>query len=193
MRVEFQHPYLGSDGARHERDEYADRATPNHDSFLAGLQRGAADVVYGDRGGLDQGAVGERQLRRQGNDDVGWNRPALLHRTDRVDADEGQPVADVSVPGPTCGAGAAPVQWHHGDRCADREVVNARAERGDAARHLMADRLRYLDAVVHRTVQDMQVGAADAGVCHLDLDLSGTGRDGRPIFDHDRRVAGVQR
>ena len=102
-------------------------------------------------------------------------------------------MADVLVSGRACGAGAAPLQRHDRHRLAHAQALNTGADRGDAAGHLVADRLRRLDSMVHGTVQDVQVGTADAGVGHLDLHLSRAWNHRRPILDHDGGVTGVER
>jgi hypothetical protein len=49
-----------------------------------------------------------------------------------------------------------------GHRIADAPALDARAERGDAAGHLMPDDRGDGDATIHRAVPDVQVGPADA-------------------------------
>ena len=54
--------------------------------------------------------------------------------------------------------------------------VDAVAQGGDLAAHLMTEDQRPGDARIHRTVDDVQVGAAQAGVGHPDLHLTGARR-----------------
>ena len=54
---------------------------------------------------------------------------------------------------------------------------------GHRAAHLVAEHQRSLDPAVHVAVHDVQVGAAEAGVGHLDLDLTRSRTGGSSLRD----------
>ena len=61
---------------------------------------------------------------------------------------------------------------HHRDAVSDRPVGHTLPERGDRARHLVAEHGGQRHTGVHGAVEDVQVGAADPGVGDLDRNLS---------------------
>ena len=68
-------------------------------------------------------------------------------------------------------------QRHHGDRVADLPAGDAGADSATRAGHLVAEDGGVRDPGVHVAVEDVQVGAADAGVGDVDLDVAGRRRD----------------
>ena len=65
----------------------------------------------------------------------------------------------------------APLQRHHRDGVADLPGVDPGSDLGDASGHLMAKNCRHGHALIHVPMEDVKVGSADAGVCHVDADL----------------------
>src|SRR6185312_12307950 len=100
-------------------------------------------------------------------------------------------VADMAVPGTAGRAGAAPGERHHRDRVADPVSFDTLADRGDPAGHLVAEHGRSAHQRVHVAVEDVQVGATDAGVGDVDAHLPGTGRGEHGIVDDNRAGSGV--
>jgi hypothetical protein len=95
--------------------------------------------------------------------------------------------------GATRGARFAPVERHDRDRVADRPALDVAADGGDPPRHLVADDRRDVDATIHRTVLDVQVGPTDPDVRDVDPDLVRTGFDRLLVGDGERLVADVLR
>ncbi len=71
---------------------------------------------------------------------------------------------------------ATRVERSNHDGVADGEAVDARAELGDRARHLVSDHLRYAHAVIHVAVGDVDVGAADTAEGDVEPHLARVGR-----------------
>ena len=110
--------------ARHEE---ADRPASDDDApsrpvggRLAG-RRATATAV-----GSTSAPTSGGRVRRQRDEHSAGNNPARLHRPRRVDAEEVQVVADVSMARAARWAVAAPVQRHDGDMIAHRPVGHAR-------------------------------------------------------------------
>ena len=164
-------PCAGDDG-----DQEADRSAADDDDLLAALTaRARPHVVHGHGGGLDQGGVRQRQMLAAGGRACGAGTvQRALHRAGGVDADEGQAVADVRVTRRgRRGTSPHQRQRHDGDRVADRPAGHPVT---DARRSGRTSRVRSPPGRPTRwsmcAVQDVQVGAADAGVGHLDPHLA---------------------
>src|ERR1043166_1988217 len=100
---------------------------------------------------------------------VSRHRPQTLQRAWSVDADEFQILANVAVTGAAGGALVARIERTHGNAVAAREAVHARTDVHYGARHLMPENLRHMDAVIHRSMKDVEIGATDAAEGNADL------------------------
>jgi hypothetical protein len=163
--------------ARNERDEESDRPGADDERALSGAKLGPAHVVAGHRKRLDESGEPQVDGRRQVVKCEGGDGPGALEGPRPVDAEELQPAADVAVPlvGRRLGAG---IERPHDDQVAHSESLDSRADLGDDAGHLVTDDLRRADALVHRAVRDVEVGAAHAAVRDVDPHLTVAGRLG---------------
>src|SRR5581483_434167 len=109
----------------------------------------------------------------------------------RVDAEELQIPADVAVT-PVRRDLTGRVERSDDDRVADVEALDALPDGGDGAGHLVADHLRRPHAVIHRSVGDVEVGAADAAVGDVEAHLARAGRDELAVADPERLPALVE-
>ena len=178
--VQLDEQHLGARGAGDAGDQQADRSATDHDRMLAGAQPRPADVVHRDRRGLHQRAVVAATVRPEARTSTcGRHRPGCC-----IAPGESIPMKFSRwqmcvVPGAAGRARAAP------RAAASRSPARRPPSRsrpsptpGDPAGHLVADHRRPVTRCVHVAVQDVQVGAADAGVGHVDLDLAGPGGTG---------------
>ena len=140
LGVELDDDDLAAELAGDGGDEHADRAAADDDRpSRPAASSGAAHVVHGDGDRLDERGVVEAQAGGQATSDLAGHVPELLQRAGGVDADEVQVLADVRVAGEAGGAGAVPVERHHGDRVAGRPAGHAGADGVDRAAHLVAE------------------------------------------------------
>ena len=144
---------------------------------------------HGDR--FDEGSGIQCDLGGECDERARRHVPERLQGAGRVDADEVEVLADVGVAGEAGGTGSVPGQRHDGDGVADAPPLDAVADRGDRAAHLVAEHEGLLDAGVHVAVQDVQVGAAQSDVRNAQLHLARPGRRGLGLCDRDGRVARV--
>jgi len=72
------------------------------------------------------------------------------------------------------------------------QPLDAGADGGDTARHLVPDDAVVADAGVHVAVEDMHVGAADADEGHVDRHLAGARLGGGDRFDGEVPVPAVE-
>ena len=119
--------------------------------------------MAGDGERLDERREPQVDVRRQPVERERRHGPRALERTRGIDAEELEVAADVAdaLVGRCLAAG---VERAYDDRVTDRVLVHARAELGNGAGHLVPDHLWRTYAVIHVTVRDMNVGAADAAV-----------------------------
>ncbi len=89
--------------------------------------------------------------------------PRALERTRGIDSEELEVAADVAhaLIGRCFAAGIERAYDHRVTNCV---LVHARAELGNGAGHLVPDHLWRMYPVIHVTVRNMNVGAADAAV-----------------------------
>lgn len=172
--AQFGDAYVGSGGPGDQRDEDADGSAADHDDLLALGDLCAADVVHGDRRGLDQRGPVQGKGVGQPDERRGGHGPALLHRAGGVDADEVEVLADVLMAFEAGRAGVVPAQRHHSDRVPGRPAVHAGADADDPAGHLVPQDGGCGHPGVHVAVEDVQVGAADADIGGRELHLAGT-------------------
>ena len=99
------------------------------------------------------------------------NGPRSLKCAWRVDPQELEMVADVSVPGLTRRAGSTGIEWTDDNPIADLPTSDVLADLGDFARHLVSDNLWNRHALVHVALKDVQVCAAHAAVGDVDAHL----------------------
>ena len=128
----------------------------------------------GKRGEPKVGAVREPVERERGD------CPGVLERPRGVDAEKSQVAADVAEPsvGDCLALG---VERPHDHAVADPELVHAGPELGHRSRHLVPDHLWRVHTVVHMTVRNVQVGAADPAIGDVQASLARAGPDGRSI------------
>ena len=175
LRVELDDDDIAAEVPGDGRDQHADRSAADDDGLLAGSELRAADVVHRDRDRLDERGVVERASRRQRDERLGGHVPQPLQRAGGVDADEVEVLADVrccrrGTPGqvPSHASGmtvtASPTLQPvtPSPSAAIVPLISCPNTRG------------VCDAGVHVAVQDVQVGAAEAGVGHRDLHLTGS-------------------
>jgi hypothetical protein len=194
VRVGFDEDDVRALGRRDPADQQPDRPTADDDGSLVWREAGTTYVVNGDGGRLHQGGVIERKMTGQAYDDTARNVPASLHRARQVDPDDLQALAHMGVAGPAGGTPTAPHQRHHRDRVTDLPAgVDPGAECRDPAGGLVAEDGGGRHPGVHVALPDVQVGAADAGVRHIDLDLPGTGGFGHTVLDDEPLVSGIER
>jgi len=98
----------------------------------------------------------------------------------------------MTVPCPACRTVPARVERHDRHRVPGRPVVDTRAERRNRARHLVSQDGGHANALIHRAVEDMQVGAADAAVRDLYLYLPGRGFNRPALAQGNGSVARVE-
>ncbi len=72
-----------------------------------------------------------------------------------------------------------------------RPGLDTVADRRDTAGHLVAEHRGHRHPRVHRAVEDVEVGAADARVRDLELHLPGGRRSDLGVDDLDRSVADI--
>src|SRR4030095_15619976 len=82
-------------------------------------------------------------------------------------------------------------QRHDRDPVADRPFVDARTELRNAPGHLVPDHRRPPHPVVHSTMQEVECGAADSRIRHIEADFTGPGRDYFAVADEEGLVADV--
>ena len=193
MRVHLQDQHVAAHLPRDDGNEQADRTTADDHDPLTDHEGRTTHVVHRDGGWLDKSCIAQRHAFREADQQTSRDRPRLLHRTRRVDADEDEPLADVAVPGKAGGTLTAPLQRHDRDRVSLGPVRHARTDLDDATRHLVTDDRRCADAVIHRSVQDVQVGPADTGVRNRDAHLTGARWHEADLDDVDRPVAEIPR
>ncbi len=172
-RVRLDHEHLGAAGTRHERDEQPDRSAADDDCRLPVGHLAATHVVAGHRERLGERAEAQVDSRRQRVKRECRHRPRRLQRAGCVDAEKLQTTADVAEPA-IGGRLTARVERPHHHSVADGEALHLRAERGNGSRHLVPDHLRRMNSPVHRTVCDVQVGAAQPAIGHIQPDISRT-------------------
>ena len=147
--------------------------------------------MHGDRRRLDQGGMLEQHVLRQGDQRVGRDVPAFLERARAVDAEQREIVTDMGVTRLAGRAGAIPAQRHDCHRITDAPTLNLVADGRDRSAHLVTDDLRRRYPGVQVAMQDVQVGAAQPGVGHGYLDLSGSWRVGVVLLDPNVAMACV--
>jgi hypothetical protein len=81
--------------AGHHGDEGADGATAEHQDLVAGLHRGAVDIMRGHGQRLDQRRVIVAQPRGDPQKPLEGYRPVFLHPTRHVDAQDLEVVAEI--------------------------------------------------------------------------------------------------
>src|SRR5260370_42077877 len=96
------------------------------------------------------------------------------------------------MPGGAGWASTARVERANCDAVAGLPSANAVADGRDGPRHLMSDYLGERYPVVHFSVEDVEIGAADAAVRYLDLNLFGAWRHWRAIADADAFMTFVE-
>ncbi len=118
--------------------------------------------------------------------------PQGLQCAGRIDADELQLLANVAVAREAGRALVARVERHDGDAVTRCETFDTGADSGDSAGHLVAEHLRHVDAVVHVAVVDVKIGAANAAMRNLNLDLTRGWRNGSAVANADCPIAFVE-
>ena len=92
------------------------------------------------------------------------------------------------VAGQARGTRPTPTQRHDGHRVAHGPPGDVRTQLGDPTGHLVPDHRWRGDPLIHGAVQDVQVGAADAGVRDVDAYLARTWRLRRELDHLDAAV-----
>ena len=171
-----------------ERDE-ADRAVADDRDRIAEADAGRPDGPDGNLGGLDERGlvvadrIGEPDARPSRNPDV-LGQAAVAVEADRGPRDAQRVLVPAAVP--ALAAEEADLRCH---AIADGEPLDARPDRHDLARELVAERHRRLLAGQRIRVVDgdddgavavlLEIGPADAAPAHPEQDLAMTdGRDG---------------
>jgi len=178
---ENTHPvYPLQDLEHHETD----RPRAVDESDVARKHPRAARDVRGHREGLD----GRRGVLRdpRGNG-VGVRRRRAEVLGEAAVAVDPQHLHSVAHVGPSDRAGvasAAADHGVHGDELAHASHVDALGHRVDAPHELVPDHAR-VDHERVLAVEDVHVGAADAGVAHAHAHLAGRGLGGRAFHDRD--------
>ena len=173
-RIDLDDHHVGALVPGDRGDEHPDRAATEHDRAVAGGELGPANVVDRHRGRFDQGRVVETQIGGKRDQLVGVDVPEALQRARKVDPAHQQGMTDVLVASSAGRTDAVPGQGH------DRDVVphgppgDPVPQGRDHTAHLVPEDGRRPHAFVHLPLQHVQVRAADPGVRHLDLHLTGS-------------------
>src|SRR3982751_5724535 len=105
------------------------------------------------------------------------HRPRCLERSRRVDAEELEATTDVAET--LVGwRFASSIQGTHDDAVADVDSVYVRSDLRDRSRHFVADDLGNAHSVIHATVRNVDVRAADAAVGDVDAHFPNPWRNG---------------
>ena len=159
--VRLEDDDLGSDRARDVRDQQADRAGSDDDGVLARDEPGAAHVVHRDCGRLGQRRGLQREVCRAGGRARPPARSSATASTRARRSPERPADSRCARRRSARSAGTARDERHDRRRVADCPVLDAVADRRDAAGHLVAEHRGHRHPRVHRAVEDVEVGAAD--------------------------------
>ena len=176
--VDLRQGHIGAGMLGNQGDQHADGPAAYDQHVLAGLDPSAFDVVAGHRHRFDQGRMAQVDAVRQGMHRVGRDGPFLLKGAVGIEPEEFQVLADMLVPPAAGRAVAAMVEGAHHHVLSGCDAADVLSDRRHHPRHLMADHPVMADALVHMAEIDMQVGAADAAIADIDLDVVGAGRNG---------------
>jgi hypothetical protein len=148
-----------------------DRAGAVDQHRVAGVDAGAGEHVGGDRQRLGQRRDADRHLVGHRHAIRRRHRQARAEAAVAMDAEDLEIAADVGAPDPAGVAGAAGDDRIDHHPLTDDRRHDAGADRFDLAGELVADHPR-IDRERVGAVQNVHVGAADAGALHPHPDLA---------------------
>ena len=190
-RIDLGHHDASAAVAADHRDEGADGAAAEDDDGVTRLHLGAPHVVSGDRERLDHRGLVVAERGGHVEHAPGLHRPVVLHPARQLHAVDLEAIAEVVAAHPAGAALAAGVDGldHH---AIPRPEAAARRRLHHLREGLVPDDAALGDAVIEMALEDVQVGAADAGASHSEERLVGGARRARDGAGAERAGAFVE-